>query len=158
MCIWSWLCSSLSKSDASEKKQELPGCSEAKYSSFCDLNCHATSELKHQSTCDDTYQSTSDIKCQSTCDIDGNSPNDSKYQCTTDTIYQSVYVMSDQKDECIIATEVRTHIQVYVFRIYLSTFAEASKSWPLLSLQVWYRSTCDETGPFWWMAVHSQIH
>uniref|UniRef100_H3CIF1 DeltaD n=2 Tax=Tetraodon nigroviridis TaxID=99883 RepID=H3CIF1_TETNG len=34
------------------------------------------------------------------------SPSDSKYQCTTDTIYQSVYVMSDQKDECIIATEV----------------------------------------------------
>uniref|UniRef100_A0A8C9XLL4 Delta-like protein n=1 Tax=Sander lucioperca TaxID=283035 RepID=A0A8C9XLL4_SANLU len=28
--------------------------------------------------------------------------------CTNDTKYQSVYVMSDQKDECIIATEVST--------------------------------------------------
>uniref|UniRef100_H2SRL2 Delta-like protein n=1 Tax=Takifugu rubripes TaxID=31033 RepID=H2SRL2_TAKRU len=98
-------------SDASEKKQELAGCSEAKYSS----------------TCNDTYQSTSDVKCQSTCDVECNSPNDSKYQCTTDTIYQSVYVMSDQKDECIIATEVSTGIQVYVFRISLSVLVEASK-------------------------------
>uniref|UniRef100_A0A3Q3GWS1 Delta-like protein n=1 Tax=Kryptolebias marmoratus TaxID=37003 RepID=A0A3Q3GWS1_KRYMA len=38
-----------------------------------------------------------------------NSPSESQYPCTTDTKYQSVYVISDQKDECIIATEVSTH-------------------------------------------------
>lgn len=108
-------------------KQELAGCSEAKHSSFCDLNYRATSDVApHQSTCDDMYQSTSDIKCQSTCDVECNSPSDSKYQCTTDTIYQSVYVMSDQKDECVIATEVRAHIRVYLVGIYLSALAEVS--------------------------------
>uniref|UniRef100_A0A3Q1BMT9 Delta-like protein n=1 Tax=Amphiprion ocellaris TaxID=80972 RepID=A0A3Q1BMT9_AMPOC len=54
------------------------------------------------------YQSTGDIKFQSSSDVEYNSPSDSRYQCTTDTKYQSVYVISDQKDECIIATEVRT--------------------------------------------------
>lgn len=116
----------MSNSDASEKKQELAGCSEAKYSSSCDLNCQARSDLKHQSACDVTYQSTSDSKCQSSCDAECNGPSDSKYQCTTDTIYQSVYVMSDQKDECIIATEVSTHIRVYLVGTALSDLAGAS--------------------------------
>lgn len=35
--------------------------------------------------------------------------------------------MSDQKDECIIATEVSARIQVYVVRISLSVLVEASK-------------------------------
>uniref|UniRef100_A0A3P9BYH1 Delta-like protein n=1 Tax=Maylandia zebra TaxID=106582 RepID=A0A3P9BYH1_9CICH len=54
------------------------------------------------------YQSTSDVKFQSTSDVEYNDPSDSRYQCTSDTKYQSVYVISDQKDECIIATEVST--------------------------------------------------
>ncbi|XP_068597166.1 delta-like protein D [Brachionichthys hirsutus] len=67
-------------SEASEKdSQDLPSCSEAKYQSSCDLNC----------------QTTSDLKCQSTSDS----------ECCSDTKYQSVYIMSDQKDECVIATE-----------------------------------------------------
>lgn len=80
-------------SDASEKHQaeELPSCSEAKYQSSSELNYHASS----------------DLKCQSTSDAEQNCPSDSRYQGTTDTKYQSVYVISDQKDECIIATEVR---------------------------------------------------
>ncbi|KAA8595516.1 hypothetical protein FQN60_010807 [Etheostoma spectabile] len=87
-------------SDASETKQveESPGCSEVKYQSSSELNYHAASGLK--------YHSTSDVKCQSTSDVECHSPSDSRYQCTNDTKYQSVYVMSDQKDECIIATEV----------------------------------------------------
>uniref|UniRef100_A0A667X2Z5 Delta-like protein n=1 Tax=Myripristis murdjan TaxID=586833 RepID=A0A667X2Z5_9TELE len=70
--------------DASEKKQaeESPCCSEAKYQSSVDLNYHPASDVKYH--------------CSS----------DSRYQSTTDTKYQSVYVISDQKDECIIATEV----------------------------------------------------
>lgn len=82
-------------SDASEKKQvgESPSCSEAKYQSSSDLNYHAAGDFKYQSTSDAEYQ----------C------PSDSRYQCTNDTKYQSVYVMSDQKDECIIATEVSTN-------------------------------------------------
>uniref|UniRef100_A0A669DPK4 Delta-like protein n=1 Tax=Oreochromis niloticus TaxID=8128 RepID=A0A669DPK4_ORENI len=89
-------------SDASEKKpvDESPSCSEAKYQSSTDLNCHAASDLK--------YQSTSDVKFQSTSDVEYSGPSDSRYQCTSDTKYQSVYVISDQKDECIIATEVST--------------------------------------------------
>uniref|UniRef100_A0A3Q3WQC1 Delta-like protein n=1 Tax=Mola mola TaxID=94237 RepID=A0A3Q3WQC1_MOLML len=43
------------------------------------------------------------------------SPTDSGYQCATDTIYQSVYVMSDQKDECIIATEVSKGLYTGLF-------------------------------------------
>nr|XP_046240334.1 delta-like protein D [Scatophagus argus] len=87
-------------SDASERKQVegSASCSEANYQSSCDLNCHAASDLK--------YQSTSDVKYQSTSDVEYHSLSDSRYQCTNDTKYQSVYVMSDQKDECIIATEV----------------------------------------------------
>uniref|UniRef100_A0A3Q1I0E7 Delta-like protein n=1 Tax=Acanthochromis polyacanthus TaxID=80966 RepID=A0A3Q1I0E7_9TELE len=81
-------------------------CSEAKYQSSTDLNCHAASDLK--------YQSTGDVKFQSSSDVEYNSPSDSRYQCTTDTKYQSVYVISDQKDECIIATEVRTQKWNYV--------------------------------------------
>ncbi|KAG7236016.1 hypothetical protein INR49_001414, partial [Caranx melampygus] len=86
-------------SDASEKKQveESPSCSEAKYQSSSDLNYHAASDFK--------YQSTSDVKYQSTSDAEYQCPSDSRYQCTSDTKYQSVYVISDQKDECIIATE-----------------------------------------------------
>lgn len=107
-------CVCVSHSDASEQKQEPAGCSEAKYSSsFCDLNCQARRDLKQQSTWDVPYQSSCDIKCQSACDAECNSPSDSQYQCTTDTIYQSVYVMSDQKDECIIATEVSTHTHTH---------------------------------------------
>lgn len=112
---------SFSLSDASEKDQvqEAPCCSEAKYLSSYDLNCHAasdlkfqsTSDIKHQSTSDIKHQSTSDVKYQSTSDVECSNPSDSCFQGTSDTIYQSVYVMSDQKDECIIATEVRTHKQ-----------------------------------------------
>lgn len=92
----------LTHSDASEKKPvaDSPSCSEAKYQSSTDLNCHAASELK--------YQSTADVKYQSASDAEYSGPSDSRYQCTTDTKYQSVYVISDQKDECIIATEVST--------------------------------------------------
>uniref|UniRef100_A0A8C9XP70 Delta-like protein n=1 Tax=Sander lucioperca TaxID=283035 RepID=A0A8C9XP70_SANLU len=88
--------------DASEMKQveESPGCSEVKYQSSSELNYHAASDLK--------CHSTSDVKYQSTSDVEYHSPSDSRYQCTNDTKYQSVYVMSDQKDECIIATEVST--------------------------------------------------
>ncbi|KAJ0002194.1 hypothetical protein NQD34_001990 [Periophthalmus magnuspinnatus] len=77
-------------SNASEEKKmddELPSCSDSKYTSSCDLNGHA-------SLSDSRNQSTSDMK----------SCSDADYQC--DSRYQSVYVLSDQKDECIIATEV----------------------------------------------------
>lgn len=79
-------------SDATEKKlvEESPTCSEAKYSSSCDLNGPTPSDSK--------YQSTSDMKHQP-C-------GDAEFQCSGDSRYQSVYVLSDQKDECIIATEV----------------------------------------------------
>lgn len=111
------MCSSSYDSDASEKKQvqESPSCSEAKYQSPCDdgtdLKYQSASDVKYQSTTDIKYQSTTDIKYQSTSDIEHHNPSDSRYQGTTDTIYQSIYVMSDQKDECIIATEVSPHIQ-----------------------------------------------
>ncbi|KAM7406280.1 hypothetical protein PAMP_000668 [Pampus punctatissimus] len=84
-------------SDASEKQQveESPSCSKAKYQSSSELNYHAASDLKYQSTSDAEYH----------C------PSDSRYQNTTDTKYQSVYVISDQKDECIIATEVQIPTQ-----------------------------------------------
>lgn len=87
-------CFSLCHSDASEKKQveESPSCSEAKYQSSSELNYHAASDFKYQSASDAEYH----------C------PSDSRYQCTSDTKYQSIYVISDQKDECIIATEVST--------------------------------------------------
>lgn len=75
------------------------------------MNYHAASDLKYQSTSDVKYQSASDVKYQSTSDVEYHSPSDSRYQCTTDTKYQSVYVMSDQKDECIIATEVSAQKQ-----------------------------------------------
>uniref|UniRef100_A0A3Q2Y2B4 Delta-like protein n=1 Tax=Hippocampus comes TaxID=109280 RepID=A0A3Q2Y2B4_HIPCM len=54
-------------------------------------------------------QSSSDVKYPSSCDVEYHcsASGESKYQCATDTKYQSVYVMSDQKDECLIATEVR---------------------------------------------------
>ncbi|KAK2854176.1 hypothetical protein Q5P01_006837 [Channa striata] len=79
-------------SDASEMKkvEESPSCSEAKCQSSSNLNHHAAGEVNFQSAADAEYQCSSD----------------SRYQCTTNTKYQSVYVMSDQKDECIIATEV----------------------------------------------------
>lgn len=67
------------------------------------MSSQAASDLKHQSACDVQYQSASDVNCQPA----GDAECDSKYQGAPDTIYQSVYVMSDQKDECIIATEVR---------------------------------------------------
>lgn len=73
--------------------EESPSCSEAKYPSSCDLNNHAASDLKYHSASDADYHS----------------PSSSQYQCSPDTKYQSVYVMSDQKDECIIATEVSAH-------------------------------------------------
>lgn len=121
-CAAKFVCLCPPDSDASEKEEELAGCSEAKYSSSCDLNCHARVDLKQQSACDVTYPSSSD---QSTCEAECNSPSDSKYQCTTDTIYQSVYVMSDQKDECIIATEVSTHARVYLVGAALGDLAGA---------------------------------
>uniref|UniRef100_A0A8C6V546 Delta-like protein n=1 Tax=Neogobius melanostomus TaxID=47308 RepID=A0A8C6V546_9GOBI len=85
----------LLSSCASEKKmvESPPSCSDSKYTSSCDLNC-PTSPCDDQSTSDAKYQSASDMK--SCCDAE--------YQC--DSRYQSVYVLSDQKDECIIATEV----------------------------------------------------
>uniref|UniRef100_A0A671YN05 Delta-like protein n=1 Tax=Sparus aurata TaxID=8175 RepID=A0A671YN05_SPAAU len=54
------------------------------------------------------------VKCEMLDESDSEdgyrkSSSDSRYQCTPDTKYQSVYVMSDQKDECIIATEVSSH-------------------------------------------------
>ncbi|KAJ4947363.1 hypothetical protein JOQ06_009399 [Pogonophryne albipinna] len=94
-------------SSASENNQveESPSCSEAKYQSSSELNNHAASELKYQSCSDIKYRSTCDVKYQSSSDVDYHNPSDNRYQCTNDTKYQSVYVMSDQKDECIIATE-----------------------------------------------------
>lgn len=89
--------------------EEAPCCSEAKYLSSYDLNCQAASDLKCQSTSEVRFQPGSDEKCQSTSDVECSNTTDCQYQGTSDTIYQSVYVMSDQKDECIIATEVRTH-------------------------------------------------
>uniref|UniRef100_G3PUJ9 Delta-like protein n=1 Tax=Gasterosteus aculeatus aculeatus TaxID=481459 RepID=G3PUJ9_GASAC len=68
-----------------------------------ELNYHAASDLK--------YQSSSDVKYQSTSEVEYHSSSDSRYQCTNGTKYQSVYVMSEQKDECIIATEVSTQEQ-----------------------------------------------
>lgn len=102
----------MSHSDTSEKHQaeESLSCSEAKYQSSSELNYHAASDLK--------YQSTSDVKYQSTSDAEYHCPSDSKYQSTTDTKYQSVYVMSDQKDECIIATEVRINILIELLNKY----------------------------------------
>ncbi|XP_051235513.1 delta-like protein D [Dicentrarchus labrax] len=95
-------------SDASENKpvEDSPSCSEAKYQSSSELNYQGATDFKYQSSSDIKYQSTSDVKYQSTSDVEYHNPTDSRYQCTTDTKYQSVYVMSDQKDECIIATEV----------------------------------------------------
>lgn len=130
----------MSHSDASEQRQELASCSEAKYSSSCDLNRHARSDLKHQSACDVAYQSTSEIAAQSSCGADSTSPSDSKYQCPTDTIYQSVYVMSDQKDECIIATEVSTHTHTHTWvnpvRIDLSGLCRSILNFDFCSLSL----------------------
>uniref|UniRef100_A0A672YD49 Delta-like protein n=1 Tax=Sphaeramia orbicularis TaxID=375764 RepID=A0A672YD49_9TELE len=65
-------------------------------------------ETSRRITDDLKNQSTSDIKYHPTSDAEYHCSGDSRYQCTTDTKYQSVYVISDQKDECIIATEVST--------------------------------------------------
>ncbi|KAF3832511.1 hypothetical protein F7725_026176 [Dissostichus mawsoni] len=91
-------------SSASEMNQveESPSCSEAKYQSSSELNNHAASDLKYQSCSDIKYRSTCDVKYQSSSDVDYHNPSDNRYQCTNDTKYQSVYVMSDQKDECMI--------------------------------------------------------
>ncbi|KAM9817639.1 delta-like protein D [Neosynchiropus ocellatus] len=96
-------------SDASEKKhlEESASCSKLQYESSVDLNHQAASDSKYESTDDLKYQSTSEDKYQSSSDVSYSSPSgSSRYQCTPDTKYQSVYVLSDQKDECIIATEV----------------------------------------------------
>ncbi|TNN56280.1 Delta-like protein D [Liparis tanakae] len=87
-------------SDASEMKRvdESPSCSEAKYQSSSELNYRAAGDLK--------YQSTSDVKYQSTSEAEYHGSGDSRHHCANATKYQSVYVMSDKKDECIIATEV----------------------------------------------------
>lgn len=100
----------LSQSEVSENKleEELPSCSDAKYQSSSELNYHGACDSKYQSTSDIKYQSTSDVKCQSTADVEYHCNSDSVYPCSPDTKYQSVYVISDQKDECIIATEVST--------------------------------------------------
>uniref|UniRef100_A0A8C7Y3T7 Delta-like protein n=1 Tax=Oryzias sinensis TaxID=183150 RepID=A0A8C7Y3T7_9TELE len=83
-------------SDASEKQlTESTGCNEERYQSSTDLGCHSASDLKYHSANDNKFQSDND-----------ESPDDSQYSCLPDTKYQSVYVMSDQKDECVIATEV----------------------------------------------------
>lgn len=81
-----------------KKVEESPSCSEAKYQSSSDLNCHAASDLKYQPASEAGYQCSSD----------------SRYQSTADTKYQSVYVISDQKDECIIATEVSKQESIYL--------------------------------------------
>ncbi|XP_038150538.1 delta-like protein D [Cyprinodon tularosa] len=77
---------------ASETKPvaESPGCSEAKDLSCTDLNCPTARDSQYHSTCDLKFQSSSEAV----------------YPTPSDTKYQSVYVISDQKDECIIATEV----------------------------------------------------
>ncbi|XP_037553416.1 delta-like protein D [Nematolebias whitei] len=87
-------------SDASEQtpSAESLSCSEAKYQSSTEINTPAA--------CDSQYQPNCEVKFQSSTDGEYHSPNDTRYPCTTDTKYQSVYVISDQKDECIIATEV----------------------------------------------------
>uniref|UniRef100_A0A3B3D349 Delta-like protein n=1 Tax=Oryzias melastigma TaxID=30732 RepID=A0A3B3D349_ORYME len=64
------------------------------------------------------YHSTNDVKFQSGND---ESPDDSQYSCLPDTKYQSVYVMSDQKDECVIATEVSAQIQMNLPGKYIWT-------------------------------------
>lgn len=69
----------------------MAGCSDAECSSSCD----PSRDLGRRSACDVTLHSAGDVEC----------PGE-KHQCGADTIYQSVYVMSDQKDECVIATEV----------------------------------------------------
>lgn len=88
-------------SDASENKSlvESPRCSEAKDQPAADLNCHAARDSQYQSACDLKFQSASEAAYPT--------PSDNRYPCSSDTKYQSVYVISDQKDECIIATEVR---------------------------------------------------
>lgn len=86
-----------------KKVEESPSHSEAKYQSCRDLNCHAASEPKYQAASDAEYQCSSD----------------SRYQNTADTKYQSVYVISDQKDECIIATEVSKLKSTYLFGKYI---------------------------------------
>uniref|UniRef100_A0A672H1K5 Delta-like protein n=1 Tax=Salarias fasciatus TaxID=181472 RepID=A0A672H1K5_SALFA len=63
--------------------------------------------------CKEESHNEAEAKCEvldesDTEESDRRSPSDSRYQCATDTKYHSVYVMSDQKDECIIATEVST--------------------------------------------------
>ncbi|XP_035007372.1 delta-like protein D isoform X1 [Hippoglossus stenolepis] len=87
--------------------------SDVKYPSTSDVKYPSTSDVKYQSTTDVKYPASSDVMYPSTSDAEYHCPSDSRYQCTTDTKYQSVYVMSDQKDECIIATEVR--IQKYIY-------------------------------------------
>ena len=85
-------------SDEKQSEESQPCCSDAHYQSAVD---------------DDECQSTSDSKYH--CD--------SQYQCSTGTKYQSIYVMSDQKDECIIATEVRsTSKPIHVFITAALTF------------------------------------
>ncbi|CAL8380037.1 unnamed protein product [Arctogadus glacialis] len=72
------------------------------------LNSEVSDEKQSEESrpcCSDAhYQSADDDECQSTSDSKYHC--DSQYQCSAGTKYQSVYVMSDQKDECIIATEV----------------------------------------------------
>lgn len=122
-------------SDASEKceVEEAPCCSEAKYLSSYDLNCQAASDLKYQSSSEIRFQPGSDEKCQSTSDVECSNTTDSQYQGTSDTIYQSVYVMSDQRDECIIATEVNTHACT-THKIFSMKSASFNQQEPILTL------------------------
>ncbi|KAG7279169.1 hypothetical protein CRUP_022364 [Coryphaenoides rupestris] len=65
------------------------------------------SEVSDEKQSEESQPCCSDANYQSAIDVEYQSTSDSKYQCSADTKYQSIYVMSDQKDECIIATEVR---------------------------------------------------
>uniref|UniRef100_A0A3Q3IT52 Delta-like protein n=1 Tax=Monopterus albus TaxID=43700 RepID=A0A3Q3IT52_MONAL len=68
------------------------------------------------SLCKEEEHDVPEVKCEMLDESDSEESYRKRRNSTTDTKYQSVYVMSDQKDECIIATEVSTqksnHINV----------------------------------------------
>uniref|UniRef100_A0A3Q0RFS7 Delta-like protein n=1 Tax=Amphilophus citrinellus TaxID=61819 RepID=A0A3Q0RFS7_AMPCI len=80
--------------------EELPRCKEEVH-----LEPEAKCEMLDESDTEERHRK------RKNSDVEYSGPSDSRYQCTTDTKYQSVYVISDQKDECIIATEVSTQKQ-----------------------------------------------
>uniref|UniRef100_A0A7N5ZZW1 Delta-like protein n=1 Tax=Anabas testudineus TaxID=64144 RepID=A0A7N5ZZW1_ANATE len=64
------------------------------------------------SLCKEEEHDEPEVKCE--IDAEYQCSSESRYQSTTDTKYQSVYVISDQKDECIIATEVSKQNSIYL--------------------------------------------